>query len=164
MNRSASRTATACRCSRSATCTSSYGQVEAVRGVEPGAAAGPDRLGDRPERRRQDDAARRGDGPAAVAAAMLRFEGEDLRGLDVEARVERGLCLVPEKRELFGELTRARQPACSAPIAKRLGGAALKRQLDVGLRALPAPGRAARAARRARCRAASARCSRSAAR
>ena len=23
--------------------------------------------------------------------------------LDVEARVERGLCLVPEKRELFGE-------------------------------------------------------------
>jgi branched-chain amino acid transport system ATP-binding protein len=34
----------------------------------------------------------------------LRFEGEDLQGLDVEARVERGLCLVPEKRELFGEL------------------------------------------------------------
>src|SRR6187431_3061395 len=35
----------------------------------------------------------------------LRFEGEDLRALDVEARVERGLCLVPEKRELFGELS-----------------------------------------------------------
>ena len=48
-----------------------------------------------------------------LAAAMgllpskgtLRFEGEDLHGLDVESRVERGLCLVPEKRELFGELT-----------------------------------------------------------
>ena len=35
----------------------------------------------------------------------LRFDGIDLRALDVEARVERGLCLVPEKRELFGELT-----------------------------------------------------------
>ena len=35
----------------------------------------------------------------------LRFEGEDLHRLDVEARVERGLCLVPEKRELFGQLS-----------------------------------------------------------
>jgi len=33
------------------------------------------------------------------------FEGEDLFRLDVEARVEHGFCLVPETRELFGELT-----------------------------------------------------------
>jgi branched-chain amino acid transport system ATP-binding protein len=33
------------------------------------------------------------------------FEGEDLFKLDVEARVEHGFCLVPETRELFGELT-----------------------------------------------------------
>ena len=46
-----------------------YGQVEAVRGVSLSLAHGPDRLGDRPERRRQDHAARRGDGPAAVARA-----------------------------------------------------------------------------------------------
>jgi branched-chain amino acid transport system ATP-binding protein len=39
------------------------------------------------------------------AKGTLRFEGEDLHGVDVEARVERGLCLVPEKRELFGELS-----------------------------------------------------------
>jgi branched-chain amino acid transport system ATP-binding protein len=35
----------------------------------------------------------------------LIFDGEDLLRLDVEARVEHGLCLVPETRELFGELT-----------------------------------------------------------
>jgi branched-chain amino acid transport system ATP-binding protein len=39
------------------------------------------------------------------ARGRLVFEGEDLLKLDVEARAERGFCLVPEKRELFGELT-----------------------------------------------------------
>jgi branched-chain amino acid transport system ATP-binding protein len=33
------------------------------------------------------------------------FDGVDLSRLEVEERVERGLCLVPEKRELFAELT-----------------------------------------------------------
>ncbi|MBV6274383.1 ABC transporter ATP-binding protein [Alcaligenaceae bacterium CGII-47] len=36
---------------------------------------------------------------------VLRFDGEDLYTMDVEARVEHGMCLVPEQRELFGELT-----------------------------------------------------------
>ena len=61
------------------------------------------------------------------STGTLRFEGEDLRGLDVEARVERGLCLVPEKRELFGELTvldnlharRLRQAARAAHALQR---------------------------------------------
>jgi branched-chain amino acid transport system ATP-binding protein len=35
----------------------------------------------------------------------MSFDGIDLRRLDVEARIERGFCLVPEKRELFGDLT-----------------------------------------------------------
>lgn len=35
----------------------------------------------------------------------MLFDGVDLRRLDVEARVERGFCLVPESRELFGDLT-----------------------------------------------------------
>jgi branched-chain amino acid transport system ATP-binding protein len=39
------------------------------------------------------------------ARGRLLFEGEDLFKLDVEGRAERGFCLVPEKRELFGELT-----------------------------------------------------------
>jgi branched-chain amino acid transport system ATP-binding protein len=82
----------------------SYGQVDAVRGVSlallPGqivSVIGPNGAGK----------------TTLLGAAMgllpsqgrLRFDGIDLRALDVEARVERGLCLVPEKRELFGELT-----------------------------------------------------------
>ena len=82
----------------------SYGQVEAVRGVSLSLNAGqiisvigPNGAGK----------------TTLLAAAMgllpsrgtLRFEDEDLHGLDVESRVERGLSLVPEKRELFGELT-----------------------------------------------------------
>jgi branched-chain amino acid transport system ATP-binding protein len=34
----------------------------------------------------------------------VRFAGQDLAGVPVEARVQRGLCLVPERRELFSEL------------------------------------------------------------
>jgi branched-chain amino acid transport system ATP-binding protein len=34
----------------------------------------------------------------------VRFKGVGLAGLPVEDRVQRGLCLVPERRELFGEL------------------------------------------------------------
>jgi branched-chain amino acid transport system ATP-binding protein len=35
----------------------------------------------------------------------MTYDGVDLRRLDVESRVERGFCLVPETRELFGELS-----------------------------------------------------------
>jgi branched-chain amino acid transport system ATP-binding protein len=47
----------------------------------------------------------------AATMGLLRFtgrivfDGVDLSGLEVEERVELGLCLVPEKRELFAELT-----------------------------------------------------------
>ena len=34
----------------------------------------------------------------------VRFQGAHLAGVAVETRVQRGLCLVPERRELFGEL------------------------------------------------------------
>ena len=106
----------------------SYGQVEAVRGVsldlQPGqiiSVIGPNGAGK----------------TTLLAAAMgllpckgtLRFEGEDLRGLDVEARVERGLCLVPEKRELFGELTVLDNLQLGA-YAKRLRGDAMKKRLQ----------------------------------
>jgi branched-chain amino acid transport system ATP-binding protein len=46
----------------------------------------------------------------AATAGLLRwrgrvtYDGLDLARLDVEERVERGLCLVPERRELFGEM------------------------------------------------------------
>jgi branched-chain amino acid transport system ATP-binding protein len=38
-------------------------------------------------------------------AGRMAYDGADLRRLDVEDRVERGFCLVPEKRELFGEMS-----------------------------------------------------------
>ena len=106
----------------------SYGQVDAVRGVSLSLMAGqivtvigPNGAGK----------------TTLLGAAMgllpstgtLRFEGEDLKDLDVEARVERGLCLVPEKRELFGELSVLDNLMLGA-YTKRLRGASLRRQLD----------------------------------
>jgi branched-chain amino acid transport system ATP-binding protein len=106
----------------------SYGQVDAVRGVSlalmPGqivSVIGPNGAGK----------------TTLLGAAMgllpsrggLRFEGEDLSGVDVESRVERGLCLVPEKRELFGELTVLDNLMLGA-YAKRLSRATLRSRLD----------------------------------
>ncbi len=39
------------------------------------------------------------------ASGTIRYLGADVGALPVEARVARGLCLVPERRELFGELS-----------------------------------------------------------
>ena len=107
----------------------SYGQVDAVRGVSLSLLAGqivsvigPNGAGK----------------TTLLGAAMgllpstgtLRFEGQDLHALDVEARVERGLCLVPEKRELFGELTVLDNLMLGAYTLRRRGGASLRNQLD----------------------------------
>jgi branched-chain amino acid transport system ATP-binding protein len=105
-----------------------YGQVEAVRGVSlvlmPGqivSVIGPNGAGK----------------TTLLAAAMgllpsrgtLRFEGEALGELDVESRVQRGLCLVPEKRELFGSLSVIDNLRLGA-YSRRLGRAELKRRID----------------------------------
>ena len=106
----------------------SYGQVDAVRGVSlslmPGqivSVIGPNGAGK----------------TTLLGAAMgllpakgtLRFQGEDMHDMDVEARVERGLCLVPEKRELFGELTVLDNLLLGA-YTRRLARAELQRRLD----------------------------------
>jgi branched-chain amino acid transport system ATP-binding protein len=39
------------------------------------------------------------------ATGQVRYLGRDLSDQDIEARVESGLCLVPERRELFGDLS-----------------------------------------------------------
>ena len=106
----------------------SYGQVDAVRGISlalmPGqivSVIGPN-----------------GAGKTTLLGAVmgllpskgtLRFEGADLGSLDVESRVERGLCLVPEKRELFGELSVLDNLMLGA-YAKRLSSSALRGRLD----------------------------------
>ncbi len=106
----------------------SYGQVEAVRGVSlalmPGqivSVIGPNGAGK----------------TTLLGAAMgllpstgtLSFEGQDLHALDVEARVERGLVLVPEKRELFGELSVLDNLMLGA-YSRSLARPELKRRLD----------------------------------
>jgi branched-chain amino acid transport system ATP-binding protein len=81
-----------------------YGKVEAVRGValemQPGqivTVIGPNGAGKTTL--------------LAAAAGLLRsrgsviYNGIDLHHMDVEERVERGFCLVPERRELFGDMT-----------------------------------------------------------
>ena len=105
-----------------------YGQVEAVRGVSLNlkngqiiSVIGPN-----------------GAGKTTMLAAImgllpshgtLRFQGEDMKNLDVEARVERGLVLVPERRELFGELSVIDNLRLGA-YSKRLSSAQMKQQLD----------------------------------
>ncbi|MFV0284326.1 MAG: ABC transporter ATP-binding protein [Castellaniella sp.] len=106
----------------------SYGRVEAVRGVsidlQPGqivSVIGPN-----------------GAGKTTLLSAVmgllpsqgtLRFGGENLSDLDVEARVERGLCLVPETRELFGELSVLDNLQLGA-YSRRLRPQALRDRLD----------------------------------
>ncbi len=80
-----------------------YGKVEAVRGVSVTMQAGQIVAVIGPN----------GAGKTtllAAAAGLLRsrgkliYDGVDLETLDVEERVERGFCLVPESRELFGDM------------------------------------------------------------
>ena len=106
----------------------SYGQVDAVRGVTLGLE----------QRQIVSVIGPNGAGKTTLLAAVmgllpckgiLRFEGEDLHGVEVEARVERGLCLVPEKRELFGSLSVLDNLQLGA-YSKRHRGDALKRQLQ----------------------------------
>ena len=103
-----------------------YGRVEAVRGInlslQPGqiiSVIGPNGAGK----------------TTLMAAAMgllpsrgsVHFEGEDLSRLDAEARVERGMCLVPEARELFGSLSV--QDNLLLGAYTRCRGAAVKRAM-----------------------------------
>jgi branched-chain amino acid transport system ATP-binding protein len=39
------------------------------------------------------------------STGRILYDGEDISRLDTEARVEMGICLVPEKRELFAEMS-----------------------------------------------------------
>jgi branched-chain amino acid transport system ATP-binding protein len=105
-----------------------YGQVEAVRGVTIALAPGEIVSVIGPN----------GAGKTTLLAAVmgllpstgtLRLDGADLSRLDVEARVERGMTLVPERRELFGELS-VRDNLLLGAYAKRSRGAALQARFD----------------------------------
>ena len=82
----------------------SYGKVEAVSGVSLDMQAGQIVTVIGPN----------GAGKTTLLAALMgllpstgesRYEQHDLRALNTEERVRRGICLVPERRELFTEMT-----------------------------------------------------------
>ncbi|PWR17621.1 ABC transporter ATP-binding protein [Zavarzinia compransoris] len=82
-----------------------YGPVSAVRGVsltvargEIVALLGPNGAG-------KTSLLSAAMGLRPLAAGSIRFKGEDLRKLDTENRVRRGLTLTPEGRKVFSNLT-----------------------------------------------------------
>jgi branched-chain amino acid transport system ATP-binding protein len=60
----------------------------------------------------------------------IRFDGQDLQTLDVEARVRAGMSLVPEKRELFATMTVEDNLRLGAFRFRHEGRAALARELE----------------------------------
>ena len=60
----------------------------------------------------------------------VRFKGRDLGGLGIEERVRAGMCLVPEKRELFGTMPVEDNLRLGAFRLRAEGAAAMTRQLD----------------------------------
>src|SRR5215813_8720776 len=82
----------------------SYGKVEAVSGVSLQMQAGEIVTVIGPN----------GAGKSTLLAALMgllpakgriRYQGNDFAGLLTEERVRAGICLVPERRELFTEMT-----------------------------------------------------------
>jgi branched-chain amino acid transport system ATP-binding protein len=82
----------------------SYGKVEAVTGASLDMQAGQIVTVIGPN----------GAGKTTMLAALMglltskgemRYDGDDLRSLSTEQRVRRGMCLVPERRELFTEMS-----------------------------------------------------------
>jgi branched-chain amino acid transport system ATP-binding protein len=108
----------------------SYGRMEAVRGVSlalrPGqivTVIGPN-----------------GAGKTTLLAALMgllpcrgqvTYDGQDLRHMETEDRVERGLVLVPEKRELFGEMSVADNLLLGSYAQRRDRAGTARRLADV---------------------------------
>ena len=82
----------------------SYGKVEAVRNVSLSVAEGQIVTVIGPNGAGKTTLLMAAMGLLPSTGRMM-FQGTDLAAVDVEGRVERGLCLVPEKRELFADLS-----------------------------------------------------------
>ncbi|MDX3896335.1 ABC transporter ATP-binding protein [Pusillimonas sp.] len=106
-----------------------YGQVEAVRGVSFSLHTGHISSVIGPN----------GAGKTTLLASLMgllpavrgevRFDGVDVGGLDVETRLDMGLCLVPEQRELFGDMSVLDNLVLGGYV-RRLSSAELRRRLD----------------------------------
>ena len=82
----------------------SYGRIAAVRGVSLSLEAGQIVTVIGPNGAGKTTLLGAAMGLLAFTGRMA-FDGIDLARLDVEDRVERGFCLVPERRELFGDMS-----------------------------------------------------------
>ncbi|TAL75417.1 MAG: ABC transporter ATP-binding protein [Burkholderiaceae bacterium] len=106
-----------------------YGQVEAVRGVSFSLETGQISSIIGPN----------GAGKTTLLATLMgllpqvrgeiRFDGVDVSSLDVETRLDMGLCLVPEQRELFGDMSVLDNLVLGSYV-RRLSAAQLRRDLD----------------------------------
>ena len=64
------------------------------------------------------------------SSGVLRYGGTDLRGTTVEERVALGMCLVPERRELFAELSVADNLRLGAFHRRRDGARAILASME----------------------------------
>jgi branched-chain amino acid transport system ATP-binding protein len=105
-----------------------YGKVEAVRGISLALEQGQivTVIGANGAGKTTLLAAAMGLLPSRGA---MRFDGQDLRELDVEARVEQGFCLVPERRELFADLS-VEDNLLLGAYARRRDRSAVRQSLD----------------------------------
>lgn len=106
-----------------------YGQVEAVRGVsfslEEGhisSIIGPNGAG-------KTTLLSTLMGLLPSASGQIYFDGREISALDVESRLDLGICLVAEQRELFGDMTVLDNLVLGSYV-RRLSSAELKRALD----------------------------------
>jgi branched-chain amino acid transport system ATP-binding protein len=63
-------------------------------------------------------------------SGAVTFDGERIDGLTVEQRLDRGLCLVAEKRELFGSMTVADNLELGGYSRRRHGSGPLREDLE----------------------------------
>ena len=98
------------------------------------------------------------------ARGRIVFDGASLADVPLEERVMRGLSLVPETRELFGSMPVEDNLVLGGYRQMRRGVPHWRARDRARVHAVPAPAGAARCSWPARCRAASARCWRWAAR
>jgi len=108
--------------------TVSYGKAEAVRGVSLAVEAGQIVTVIGP-----NGAGKTSLLTAAIgllrAGGAIRYDGEDITRLETERRVEMGLCLVPERRELFAELS-VHDNLLLGAYTRRREGNAIRKDMD----------------------------------
>ena len=69
--------------------------------------------------------------PTGSASGTVSYLGHDMAGIPIEGRVARGMCLVPEKRELFGSMSVEDNLRLGAFRRKRAGEKNFLDQMDV---------------------------------